>query len=162
MLQRPKAESQASSPAPEAEQSDPLSFAELKLACMLRQREWDASGILSLEYRALEMFGEAGEACNVVKKLIRERLGLPGSRSSVAALAEELADVVICADLVATHEGIDLGAAVREKFNKTSEELISSRPRERSRLPCRVRPTFGVLTDSAAVLDRQAGRLRRR
>lgn len=38
-------------------------------------------------------------------------------------LAEELADVVICADLCAVSAGIDLGAAVVAKFNATSEKV---------------------------------------
>jgi NTP pyrophosphatase (non-canonical NTP hydrolase) len=53
--------------------------------------------VLSLAYKGNELAGEAGEACNVIKKLERERLGMPGSRDTVAHLAEELADVIICA-----------------------------------------------------------------
>jgi NTP pyrophosphatase (non-canonical NTP hydrolase) len=67
------------------------------------------------------MAGEAGEACNEIKKLERERLGLVGSRTTLDKVAEELADVIISTDLIAMELGIDLGEAVKNKFNKTSE-----------------------------------------
>ncbi|MEW5422691.1 nucleotide pyrophosphohydrolase [Amorphus sp. 3PC139-8] len=90
---------------------------------MARQTEWDPGNAISLAYRGNEMAGEVGEACNVIKKLERERLGIAGSRASIAQLAEELADVVICADLIAMQAGIDLmGDAVPTKFNLTSEK----------------------------------------
>ncbi len=63
-----------------------------------------------------------GEACNVVKKLERERHGWRGSRATLDDLAQELADVVICADLCAVTAGIDLDAAVVAKFNATSRK----------------------------------------
>jgi hypothetical protein len=69
------------------------------------------------------MAGEVGEACNVIKKLDRERMGIRGSRALPGQLAEELADVVICADLIALAEGIDLDQAVTDKFNATSEKV---------------------------------------
>src|SRR5262245_28521605 len=95
----------------------------LRSANAARQKEWDKNNNISLSYRGNEMAGEVGEACNVIKKLERERLGIRGSRASVEQLAEELADVVICADLIAMAEGIDLDAAVARKFNKTSENV---------------------------------------
>lgn len=98
------------------------SFSDLRYADSMRQQEWDKDAKIDLAYRGNELAGEAGEACNVIKKIARERLGIRGSRATIQDLAEELADVVICCDLIAMHEGIDLGAAVREKFNKTSEK----------------------------------------
>ena len=95
----------------------------LRDANVARQAEWDPDNRITLEYRGNEMAGEVGEACNVIKKLARERMGIPGSRASIYNLAEELADVVICADLIAMHIGIDLGDAVKEKFNKTSAKI---------------------------------------
>lgn len=98
-------------------------FRSLRAANIARQDEWDPSDKLTLAYRGNELAGEVGEACNVIKKLERERLGIAGSRDTVAHLAEELADVIICADLIAMHVGIDLDAAVRAKFNATSEKV---------------------------------------
>lgn len=65
-----------------------------------------------------------GKASNLIKKLERERLGIAGSRASLSGLADELADVVICVDLITMQAGIDLmGAAVPAKFNATSEKV---------------------------------------
>lgn len=94
----------------------------LRSANAARQIEWDKENGISLAYRGNELAGEVGEACNVIKKLERERLGIRGSRASVAMLAEELADAVICLDLIAMQVGIDLDDAVRTKFNATSHK----------------------------------------
>lgn len=99
-------------------------YSTLRAANIARQAEWDTSSDgLSLAYRGNELAGEVGEACNIIKKLERERLGIRGSRATLAQLAEELADVVICADLIANAAGIDLDAAVTAKFNATSEKV---------------------------------------
>lgn len=95
----------------------------LRAANIARQKEWDADNQLTLTYRLNELAGETGEACNIGKKIERERLGIVGSRATVRDLAEELADVVICADLVAMGEGIDLDQAVINKFNRTSAKV---------------------------------------
>lgn len=95
----------------------------LRAANIARQMEWDAGNQLTLTYRLNELAGETGEACNVGKKIERERLGIRGSRATLRDLAEELADVVICADLVALGEGIDLQQAVISKFNATSAKV---------------------------------------
>lgn len=71
----------------------------------------------------MELAGECGEACNVAKKIERERLGFNGGRYDKEALASELADVVICADLVAQLLDIDLGAAVVRTFNSKSVQM---------------------------------------
>jgi NTP pyrophosphatase (non-canonical NTP hydrolase) len=102
---------------------DNLTFAALRTANEIRQAEWDGDAKIDLAYRAAEMAGEAGEACNVAKKIERERRGIRGSRATLADLADELADVVICVDLMAAGEGIDLAAAVARKFNATSEKV---------------------------------------
>lgn len=104
---------------------DTLQFDELRAANVDRDVEWTASsGVRAdLSFRAMELGGEVGEALNEAKKLVREANGWPGSRSSKAKLAEELADVVICADLMAMELGIDLGWAVRSKFNATSNKV---------------------------------------
>jgi NTP pyrophosphatase (non-canonical NTP hydrolase) len=101
-----------------------MTFAELRTANILRQKQWRRDGApLPALYFSNALGGEAGEVCNVVKKLERERLGYPGSRATMEDLADELADVIIYADLLAETCGIDLGRAVSEKFNKTSDKL---------------------------------------
>lgn len=72
------------------------------------------------------MCGEAGEAANVVKKIRRYESGLqgvgdPSEDDLRSMLAHELADVYLYLDLVASKVGIDLPAAVVEKFNIVSE-----------------------------------------
>lgn len=97
-----------------------------------RQQEWDEDNQISLAYRGNELAGEVGEACNVIKKLERERMGIRGSRATRDALAEELADVVICTDLIAMQAGINLEEAVRAKFNATSDKygLVTKMPKD--------------------------------
>lgn len=95
----------------------------LRQANIERDKEWNPEGGLTLEFRGNELAGEVGEACNIIKKLARERLGIRGSRATLAELAEELADVVICADLIAMQAGIDLSHAIEMKFNASSAKL---------------------------------------
>lgn len=97
-----------------------LSLHTLREANEMRQKEWDPGDQITLEFRGNELAGEVGEVCNVVKKLARERMGIRGSRDTEEHLAEELADVIICVDLIAAALGIDLADAVRAKFNATS------------------------------------------
>lgn len=103
----------------------------LRAANKARAQEWHGGQQIDLSFRGNELAGETGEACNIIKKLERERLGLRGSRATREQLANELADVVICADLVAMQCGIDLDAAVRRKFNITSNNVgLQTRMRE--------------------------------
>jgi NTP pyrophosphatase (non-canonical NTP hydrolase) len=74
------------------------------------------------------MCGEAGEAANVVKKIRRHETSLaetsyntPEREALTPALAAELADTILYADLLADYYGIDLAAAVIEKFNRVSD-----------------------------------------
>ncbi|MBN9069646.1 MAG: MazG-like family protein, partial [Rhizobiales bacterium] len=99
-----------------------IDFHDLRAANAERQAEWDQDSSISLSYRGNELAGEVGEACNVIKKLERERLGIRGSRASIEQLAEELADAVICIDLIARDAGINLAHATAEKFNATSRK----------------------------------------
>ena len=74
---------------------------------------------------ATAMAGEAGEACNVVKKLRRAAAQIPGANDPdvdvlTGQLGAELADTVIYLDLLAQHYGIDLGPVVIAKFNAVS------------------------------------------
>jgi len=119
---------------------DENAYTTLREANVERQKEWDQHGQITPSYRSNELAGEVGEAlekaldmlalsiaagrlANTVKKLDRERMGIRGSRVTVETLAEELADVVICADLLAASYGIDLDEATRNKFNATSKKV---------------------------------------
>jgi NTP pyrophosphatase (non-canonical NTP hydrolase) len=76
----------------------------LRAANVARNVEWEnEASPFTTEFWANELGGEAGEACNILKKLDRERLKVVGSRATIPALAEELADVIICCDLLGMH-----------------------------------------------------------
>ena len=103
--------------------TDLIEFKTLKEANLARQKEWDPGNQITASYRGNELAGEVGEACNVIKKLERERLGIPGSRDTVEHLAQELADVIICVGLIAMEYDIDIDREVALKFNGTSEKI---------------------------------------
>lgn len=98
-------------------------FNDLRNANNARQDLWDPKRIATPLFRATELGGECGEALNEVKKLEREKMGFRGSRTTIDKLADELADVIICADLVAAEYDIDLWEAVKRKFNETSDKV---------------------------------------
>lgn len=85
-----------------------------------RWAAWAGTPQVDALYASNEFGGEAGEVLNVVKKLVREDRGWRGSRSSTQALAEEIADCIICLDTIARAYGIDIADAIARKFNATS------------------------------------------
>ncbi len=101
----------------------PVTFDMLRRVNVRRDKEWNTGSVpLTTIFRATELAGEAGEVCNVVKKLHRARIGIAGGNATVNDLRDELADVIIAADLLAMAEGIDLEEAVISKFNRTSHD----------------------------------------
>lgn len=99
-----------------------LSFHRLRAANTRRQAEWPGNSEADIAFRALEVSGESGEVAEAVKKYLRAERGIRGSTATTADIADELADVVIAADLLAGPLGIDLGAAIARKFNRTSQK----------------------------------------
>lgn len=105
---------------------DDLTFKRLNEVNEKRALEWqngEPTDHKWLEFAVIELAGEAGEAADAVKKLLRYFKDMPGGvepSSGIPAIADELADVVICADRVAQTLDIDLGSAVVSKFNRTS------------------------------------------
>jgi len=102
----------------------------LREANRRRHKECHANPIgWSVMEWACAMAGEAGEACNVAKKIRRVEQEIAKSKVEIATpmeewdrrLAEECADVLIYLDLLCASRGIDLEAAVVAKFNKVSE-----------------------------------------
>lgn len=81
---------------------------------------------------AVAMAGECGEVCNVVKKLRRLQDGTNTAKDPQTfqeckdLIAAELADTVIYADLLAARLCIDLGDAIKSKFNVVSDRMQSS------------------------------------
>lgn len=127
-----------------AREAEVLTFRALRRANVSRLGRWHGEDDdWSLADWSNAMCGEAGEAANVVKKIRRtesvlwDKQKYPGDGASAHAkladlsasaardalvenLANELADIVCYADLLAHHAGIDLDAAVRDKFNRVS------------------------------------------
>ena len=75
-----------------------------------------------LAFRALEVAGEAGELAEAIKKFLRAERGIKGTTATREDVAAEMGDLLVSLDLLANQMGIDLGEAVRAKFNRTSEK----------------------------------------
>jgi len=99
------------------------SYKTLAEACWARDIEWDPERKLDPLFFATELGGEVGEVLNVVKKLHREQIGIPGSRTTIEHLGEEIADARICLQNLANKYGIDVDAVTAKKFNATSDKL---------------------------------------
>ena len=112
----------------------PLTFEELRLANIARIPQYkdkhglhvhdkvDGSDWIPAQWLQA-LVGEVGEYANLRKK--HER----GDVSSTVFLKEaskELADIMIYLDLLAYQFDIDLGEAVREKFNEVSDRVRST------------------------------------
>lgn len=116
-------------------QENGLTFADLRDADLARLPQFrnnlgetahaqpDGSDWTLLEWAGAAA-GEMGEAANIAKKFRRGDYSIENP-AHVEALADEIADVVIYSDLLAARAGIDLGEAVRRKFNKTSAKVGS-------------------------------------
>jgi NTP pyrophosphatase (non-canonical NTP hydrolase) len=109
-----------------------LRFNDLREANVTRCRRWHPNFLSGDdEWTSADwsnaMCGEAGETANVVKKLRRGETGTapgpddPPRDDLLCMLADELADTVTYADLLAAFYDIDLGAAIADKFNRVSE-----------------------------------------
>jgi hypothetical protein len=105
-----------------------LTFAEVSAVNRARCRRWHkgfpVDGWTGADW-SNAVAGEAGEACNVVKKLRRAECGIAQaagvSRDElVAALAVEIGDTFLYLDLLAQHYGLDLAACVVGTFNRVS------------------------------------------
>ena len=80
---------------------------------------------------ACAMAGEAGEACNAVKKLRRIADGTNTAKDpqneidAIKAIGAELADTIIYCDLLAARLGLDLSVEIQSKFNEVSRRMKS-------------------------------------
>jgi NTP pyrophosphatase (non-canonical NTP hydrolase) len=101
-----------------SEPTPSLTFEALRRINAARSAAWEARSVQDANWNLAEwgcaLAGEVGELCNLLKKYRR------GEDVPESALADEIADVALYLDLVALHAGIDLGEAVRAKFNKDS------------------------------------------
>ena len=103
-----------------------MTFREFQNITTERCNEWHGIRSWSLSEWAVAMAGECGEACNVIKKMNRKRDSIknedPEEYDELAeALAEEIADTVTYAFLLAEYCGFDMDEIVAAKFNKVSK-----------------------------------------
>lgn len=110
----------------------PYILEELRIANLRRVPDFGKGNGLhdwSLAERANELQGEAGELGNVLKKLRRTGRHTEPDPALMAHALEELADVYICADLIAAQAGWtpeQVEQAIRDKFNSTSRKIGSA------------------------------------
>lgn len=92
-----------------------LTFDQLREANLTRCAKWHPGGVMDWSFSdwAVAMAGEAGETCDVIKKLNRERDSITGNKKTETELLDdlgkEIADTLIYLDLLAARAGIDLG-----------------------------------------------------
>lgn len=104
-----------------------LTFKKLREANSPRCKQWLNGVTWSLSDWGVAMAGEAGEACDAIKKLNRLRDGMITQENNkqklTIDLAKEIADTIIYADLLAEAAGIDLEEAIVNKFNEVSDRF---------------------------------------
>lgn len=108
--------------------ADSLRFAELRAKNVERcERFYHPFEEWSLQDWLMAVTGELGELANVLKHARRGQNTGPIATDGVldvVALGNEAADVVIYLDLLCARAGVDLGAAVRWKFNSVSRKRL--------------------------------------
>jgi NTP pyrophosphatase (non-canonical NTP hydrolase) len=113
-----------------------LSFAQLREANVKRcEKSFHTLAAWSPTDWATAMAGECGEACNIIKKMRRiaatpevvleEQKDAFAYEELLGEAADELADLVTYVDLLAARLGVDLGQAIRRKFNSVSSRVKS-------------------------------------
>lgn len=117
--------------------SDPLRFEELRETNVTRcETHYHPLHAWSLSDWTVAVLGEAGELAGVVKNIRRGQVEARPNGHEIGAgphhlrdaLADEAADIVIYLDLLCAAAGVDLGAAVRAKFNRVSRERLRTGP----------------------------------
>lgn len=107
-----------------------LTFQKLRIANLSRCEKWHGSAGVhdwNLSEWGVAMGGECGEALDAIKKINRVDSNILGNKKSreelMNDLANELADIIIYADLLAARAGIDLDTAIISKFNEVSNRF---------------------------------------
>lgn len=107
-------------PAKKKAKKKPLTFKELRKANTTRcDKHFHKLDKWSATDWGCSLAGEVGELCNFLKKMLR------GEDIPLKSVAKEAGDVVCYLDLLCARLKIDLGEAVREKFNEVSDRKKS-------------------------------------
>lgn len=106
-----------------------LTFALFTKLCIQRSRQnFKCTSDWSLSDWGCALAGEAGEACNKIKKLRR------GEKISVESIGSELADTITYACILLHYLGLDVEDAIIDKFNEVSTRVKSPFRIKRKRL----------------------------
>lgn len=101
-------------------------FSQLRVANVLRcESVWHPVAEWSARDWAFAMMGEAGELCGALKRGRLAYVTGEYSPEELSAIGQELADVLIYADLLAARLGLDLWKEIVEKFNAKSKMVGS-------------------------------------
>lgn len=86
---------------------------------------WGSNNWSLLEWGGA-LCGEAGELANILKKVKRREIKDDYNQylnAKIPEISDELADIIIYADLIAAQLDIDLEEVIRNKFNRKSEDI---------------------------------------
>lgn len=108
-----------------------------KLRAVNRLRQKDSFNINpdtweGLLHNGVGLSEEAGEVCGIIKKahrkkrMISKKKGRKYRDKKTKDIGEEIADVIIYLDLIATHFNIDIEQEIIDKFNQVSTEINSN------------------------------------
>lgn len=100
-----------------------LTAMDMGYGLITNQGDWTQGQIRGMNQMALSLGASVGKACNIIKKVDREKLGLPGSKSNSGLAVVHLQQSVDWCYRMAISLQVDLWAAVCAKFNSTSEKV---------------------------------------
>jgi NTP pyrophosphatase (non-canonical NTP hydrolase) len=104
-----------------------LTFNTFQLLSARRSRErWPGCSDWSVNDWCAALAGEVGELCGLAKRIRSGELDLEEAR---ADLLREVADIITCADLIATALGAITGEILANKFDEVSARMGYNGPR---------------------------------
>lgn len=107
-----------------------INFGHLRRANVARYADYPQCEEKTIEHWAMCVGGEAGELLNTLKKWCEgdTKIYVRGEKVplNLKVIGDEIADIVIYADILAEKLGLNLGECVRSKFNEVSERVGSA------------------------------------
>jgi NTP pyrophosphatase (non-canonical NTP hydrolase) len=118
-------------------------YSTLRAANDARELEWDTGGVLDGSFYSNELAGEVGEAIDAARKLAvyDDEVSV---EQRAQELRDELADVIICIDLLAKKFGMKpIPIVITERTGDLSEALLD------------LAVTVGIVANAAKKLERE-------